>query len=312
MGVEKVEYGGWPNCYRLFNDQIELIATSDVGPRIIRLAFIGDENLFAEFEEQMGMTGGDEWRIYGGHRLWHAPESKPRTYYPDNSPVQVEAEGFKLKLTQPVEETTGIGKEIEIRLLPSSPVAEVIHRLRNENLWAVKLAPWALTAMAPGGYAIIPQPEYIPHEEKLLPARPMAIWHYTDMSDPRWRWGRRFILLKQSPSMSKPLKLGVGNEQGWAAYRKDDKLFLKRYTHFEGMEYPDFGCSTEVFTNDRMLELETLGPFVELQPGEVVEHVEIWGLFRVPDMGESEEEMDERLRAFVAMLDAAISEEREG
>ena len=30
--------------------------------------------LFKEYDEQMGKTGGDEWRIYGGHRLWIAPE----------------------------------------------------------------------------------------------------------------------------------------------------------------------------------------------------------------------------------------------
>ena len=31
---------------------------------------------------EKGKTGGSEWHIYGGHRLWHAPEVMPRTYYP--------------------------------------------------------------------------------------------------------------------------------------------------------------------------------------------------------------------------------------
>ena len=80
--VEKTEYRGWQNCYRLSNNLVDLIVTTDVGPRVIRFGFVGEENEFKEYEELMGRTGGAEWRIYGGHRLWHAPEARPRTYYP--------------------------------------------------------------------------------------------------------------------------------------------------------------------------------------------------------------------------------------
>ena len=38
--MERVEYGGWANCYRLHNDVVELIVTADVGPRIIRFGFV--------------------------------------------------------------------------------------------------------------------------------------------------------------------------------------------------------------------------------------------------------------------------------
>ncbi|HQE83180.1 MAG TPA: hypothetical protein PLM14_09285, partial [Candidatus Hydrogenedentes bacterium] len=76
--MEKIAYGGWPNCIRIAKGPIELIATTDVGPRIIRFGFSGGHNLFKEFEEHLGQTGGDEWRSYGGHRLWHAPEASPR------------------------------------------------------------------------------------------------------------------------------------------------------------------------------------------------------------------------------------------
>ena len=38
---ETMPYGGWPNCARVANDQIELIATTDVGPRVMRLGWVG-------------------------------------------------------------------------------------------------------------------------------------------------------------------------------------------------------------------------------------------------------------------------------
>ena len=64
--LEKVNYKGWPNCYQLSNGQIDLIVTTDVGPRIIRFGFVDTNNEFKEFEEMAGQTGGQTWHAYGG------------------------------------------------------------------------------------------------------------------------------------------------------------------------------------------------------------------------------------------------------
>jgi len=69
LDISKSNYKNWPNSYTMSNDKIELVALSDVGPRIIRYGFIGEPNQFVEFPEQSGLTGGNEWRIYGGHRI---------------------------------------------------------------------------------------------------------------------------------------------------------------------------------------------------------------------------------------------------
>jgi hypothetical protein len=63
---EAIAYGGWQRCVRLTDGEQELIATTQVGPRIIRLSFVGEPNLFWEHPLQLGKTGGEEWRIYGG------------------------------------------------------------------------------------------------------------------------------------------------------------------------------------------------------------------------------------------------------
>ncbi len=43
--VEKVEFKGWKNNLKLSNGTVELIATLDVGPRVIRYGFAGGENM---------------------------------------------------------------------------------------------------------------------------------------------------------------------------------------------------------------------------------------------------------------------------
>jgi hypothetical protein len=278
--MQKVSYGGWSNCYRLSNDKVEMIVTGDVGPRIIRFGFIGQDNEFQEFEALMGMTGGDEWRVYGGHRFWHAPEVQPRTYAPDNEPVAVTQHGEIVRVVQPIEATTGIQKEIDLYLAPDSPHAKLTHRLRNTNLWAVELAPWALSVMAQGGVAIIPLPPRGSHEGNLLPANTITLWAYTDMSDARWTWGHRYIMLRQDPSCERPQKAGVMVPDGWVAYAREGHLFLKTFPFVPGASYPDLGCSVETFTNHLFLEAETLAPLVRLEPGAEVEYVEDWYLFR--------------------------------
>ncbi|HUK81484.1 MAG TPA: hypothetical protein VLZ12_02520 [Verrucomicrobiae bacterium] len=294
--IERRKHKGWTKCYRLSNALVDLVLTADVGPRIIRFGFVGDNNEFCEFEEMLGKRGGNEWRIYGGHRLWHAPEAEPRTYAPDNSPVKVERHDRFLRCIQSTELTTGIQKEIDVRLSPNKAQVEVTHRLRNTNAWAVELAPWALSTMAPGGTAIIPLPPRGSHPENLPPVNTFTLWAYTDMTDPRWTWGFKNILLRQDSRAKLPQKIGVMVPDGWTAYTRNEHLFVKQFRFDATARYADFGSNVEVFTNNRMLELETLGPLVHLQPWMTVEYVERWSLFRGVPMPMNDADVDRHVR----------------
>ena len=288
--MEQIEFGGWPNCLRLANDQIELVATTDVGPRIIRLAFIGGRNLFKTFDATLGLSGGTEWRSYGGHRLWHAPETRPRTYAPDNGPVEHEWDGETLTL-RGLERENGLEKEMMVTLDRSAPRVMVRHRITNRGPWAVELAPWSISVMAPGGRAILPHAEYRPHPDSLNPAGPLVLWYYTDMSDSRWNWGRRYIQLRQDPAATSAQKVGFLNTKGWAAYVLEGDAFVTRFPYIPDARYPDYGCNIQTFTNSEMLEMETLGPLSRIEPGGFVDHDEIWELRRGV-VTDSEEDID--------------------
>ena len=299
MGVtKKYKFGGWENCVKLENDEIELVVTTDIGPRIIRFAFKDGQNLFKEFSDQIGKTGGDEWRLYGGHRLWHAPEEVPRTYFPDNDPVGFECSGNTVKLIQDTETTTGIQKEIEITLDQKENSVKVLHRLINKNLWELELTPWALSVMANGGRAIIPQEPYQAWEENKLPVRSMVMWSYNDMKDPRWIWGSKYIQLKQEPEARTRQKLGLINTPGWAGYYLNGELFVKRYGYDPDADYVDLGCNTEIYTDWDILEVETLGGKMPVAPGGSLEHLERWYLFKA-DLKEDEESLDNDLKPLI-------------
>lgn len=279
MQIETVPYAGWGNCYRLANSLVDLVVTGDVGPRIIRFGFLDDENEFKEFEDEVGLTDGDVWHSYGGHRLWHAPEAMPRSYIPDNSPVEVTERDGSLLVVQPVEAPTGIQKEMQISLDEGRAHVKVVHRLRNLGLWPVELAAWGLTVMDVGGTLILPLPPRGSHPKDLLPANALVLWAYTDLSDPRLVFGERFILLRQDQKTSKPMKIGASVPDGWMAYARGGHLFVKRSGYQPGAPYPDMGCSFETWTDHAMLEVESLSPLTTLQPEGTLEHIEDWYLF---------------------------------
>lgn len=278
--VKPISYQGWSHNLQLANGTVEVVVTLDVGPRIIRYGFAGGPNVFKEYAEQMGKVGESSWQIRGGHRLWHAPEDLTRTYALDNSPVKSERLGAgTVRVVQPAEAITGIQKELDVTLDPAGTGVTVVHRLRNMGLWEVELAPWALSVMAPGGAAIVPLPPKTPHPQGLLPNQAFILWPYTDLADARWRWGTKYVVLKQDNAKG-PTKIGMALKTGWVSYLREGLLFVKKIDYQEGQGYPDGGSNFETFTNQEMLEIESLGPLARLAPGRAAEHTERWWLFK--------------------------------
>ncbi len=277
--VEKIPYAGWPNCYRLSNGEVELIVTSDVGPRIIRYGFEGGQNFFVELEEDLGKTGGDNWRLYGGSRLWVGPEDPVYSYGADNDPVQVEISGNRLTAQAPVEHT-GVQKAIAVELSDEGSAVRVVYTLANRTIWPLRIATWVLTMMAPGGTGITTLPPRGTHPEVLAPTNPLVVFAFTNMADPRWTWLEKYIVLRQDPQNADPEKIGLFNPATRGAYLLNGELFVKKFAASPKEEYPDMGASYETFTNERFLEIETLGPLRTLQPGESLDHVEEWSLHR--------------------------------
>ena len=276
--ITKTSYAGWKDCLRISNQIIECIIPTQIGPRIIRFGYKDQENEFGILEDQKGMTGGSEWRLYGGHRLWYSPEHKYRTYLPDNDPIDYEEIKNGIKSVQSTQEESKIEKEITIEIKPDAPEVKVIHKIANRGLWEVELAPWAITVMKKGGKAIMPFPLGDP--DQLLPDRRIVFWPYSNINDPRLQLEEGYVFLHDKKEVSQRFKIGAPIRDGWIAYCNQNHLFVKKFDFKEEKTYPDDGCSAEIYVDKSILELETLGPLKKLGIGESVEHTEIWRLFK--------------------------------
>jgi hypothetical protein len=279
--IEKTNYKGWPNSYRITNGEVEVIVTSDIGPRLMRYGFVGGQNMFKEFAEGLGKSGEATWQPRGGHRIWMGPEDVVKTYAPDNEPVHVSIKGDVLEATQPVEKLTGLEKQITVKMSPSGSGVEVVHRMKNTNKSPLEIAAWALTMMAQGGVGIHGLPPRGTHPQVLAPTNPLVMWAFSDLSDKRWHFTKKYLTLRQDPkNHDQPQKLGTFNAHTWGAYLLGADLFIKHYEADPKRTYPDMGCSYETFSNPDFLELETLGPMTKLAPGAALEHVERWTLHK--------------------------------
>lgn len=264
----------------LENESIQLECLAEVGPRIVRLipAWIG-ENLFTEVPNDVTTTSFGAFHFWGGHRLWYAPEAMPRTYLPDDKGLAVKNILNGIQLTGEAEPETGIRKSVSIQISPSRPFVMVRHQLENQGPLAIRLAPWAITMMRTKGIAVLPQQFGSVDKFALLPNRRVALWSYSRWSDPRLRLDEEFVTVR-SDKTSQPFKLGYFNPHGWLGYAFEDAFFVKRFGVRRDEAYPDYGCNSEVYTNDKTIELESLGSLVNLQPHEKVTHTETWEIYR--------------------------------
>ncbi len=278
MAIEYVSFGGWKNNIRLANDYAELIITLDVGPRVISYRTANGTNVFKTFDAQLGGTGENKWLSRGGHRFWLAPEDEVLSYLPDNGPVQHRVlSDYEVEVANAPLDQLPIRKIMTVALDANSSRVTARHRAENHGDKLIEVATWGLSVMAAGGLEIIPLPPLGEHPRDLLPNRPMTLWPFTDMTDPRYRWGRKFITLQQDDAG--PTKIGLSHRERWLAYYNSGSLFVKTIEFREGGTYPDYGCNFETFTNEEMLEVEALGPLGRLAPGASTGHTERWDVF---------------------------------
>jgi len=282
--IEKVSLYGWENCYKLTNGSLEIVGTADIGPRIIYFGEQGGKNLLKIFEEQAGKTNDPTWQVYGGHRVWAAPEDPYFSYIPDNTKVEAALEHTEgsVRFTRAADES-GLERCLELR--PDGGNGFVIrNQITNRAAKPIRGASWGITAFIPGGIGILPLTGDISGQTRLQANRRLNLWEYTDLTDRAFAWRSDGLFIFQGRA-KKPQKVGTWLKEPVVAYLVEGKLITKRASLplTCGEEFPDQGSNVEVYFDPNLLELETLSAFRTLSPGESVWHEETLGLKKIDD-----------------------------
>ena len=298
-------YKDYGKVVSVSNGIIEAFVTVDLGPRIIRFGFIGGENIMCddranagsradkEYEEFFGK--GKIWENMGGHRIWTSPESYPYCYNPDDMEVAVRKTESGAIFTPPAEIGTNLQKELEIKMDDDDASMQVIMRVTNLDKNDKEFAIWGLSVCSTGGTLVLPTND---NDTGLLSNRKIIVWPYTDLTDDRIYFGKRYITLKQDKNAKEPIKLGLDLNKATAYYCKNGNIFCKRIESvLPAGNYPDGGCNFETYTNDVFIEVESLGELKTVKNGETSVHREMWSLYKTnTDINfKSEEDIDNLL-----------------
>lgn len=280
--VSSDNYKKFGKCINISNGEFELKVTTEIGPRIIFFGLSGGENIMFEDECDKINKGGEFfdtnlpnkgiWHIYGGHRLWKSPEDLA-TYYPDNEQVQVELLPNGGIFTSPIELTTGIQKTIKITMADDGSV-QLEHTFKNcGDTITPKISLWTLNVLDKGAVTTLPLST---QDTGLLPNRNLVFWSYSDINDSRLQLFQDKVVINWK-DIEQPFKIGATITQPIKVITKGLEFVVTAPYDVNG-EYPDYCCNTEIYTNNLMMEVETISDMQQLKVGETKTHIENWTL----------------------------------
>ena len=265
----------------LENDLLRLEVLRDAGPRIVRLVIKAlGVNILAESPNYQWQTRWGMYHLWGGHRLWLAPESSTEADVPDDAPVKVEIDGLHMRIAQEQADMVGMRKWMDIRLDGTAARVDILHGARNEGQKTAPRAPWAITQLVFGGRVALPYRFPVGGENR--PDRKVMFWPCNRVDDPRLVMGEEIIQIEGRVERDLIAKVGVYNPTGTLLYITPAWSFEKEYLVEEDGELADGGCNSEVYLNDQYVELESLGKLRLFKPGDAMEWRESWEI-RLPE-----------------------------
>lgn len=256
----------------LTSESTEVGIALDYGIRVVHLSCRGMENLFYEQPADLsdGLTTEQGWRIFGGHRLWSAPES-PLSYYPDQVPVCCELLSDGVVVTQDTDPWLHVQKQLKLTFCEDSSIL-VEQKITNLSEDMRAFASWGVNTLdrgeaevwfsgnAPGSYN---------------PGRCLSFWGSSSVCDPRVRFTQDRIYAQHMPADSS-FKMGAFSRDGKAQYKNKGQIFTLTFEADPSKEYPDGGCNFEIYMDKNVLELEALGDIKPLKKNESAAHWERW------------------------------------
>ena len=261
-----------PNLGRIYfmtDGKTDVGVALDFGIRIVHLSCAGMENLYYSQPADLsdGFTTPDGWRLYGGHRMWLAPEGD-HSYHPDNDPVNYKTLPDGVIVEQALDPRQNIVKSLKITFEADGTIC-LEHSFRNVGDAPITGASWGVNTLDGYGTATIG----FSGEGGFVPTRTVSLWGATNLHDSRIQFTADSITANHAPSPDY-FKIGVYSREGKAVFRNKGQQLTLTFEAPPMDRLPDGGCNFELYMGNVFMELEVLGTRKEIQPGESACHTE--------------------------------------
>ncbi|MBU6398768.1 MAG: DUF4380 domain-containing protein [Verrucomicrobia bacterium] len=268
--VTRAPYHGWPDAIVLRNAQAEVVIVPAIG-RVMQFRFLGQAGPLWENRDLDGRPPNPratEWGNFGGDKTWPAPQAEwprltGRAWPPppafDSMPVQATVKFGVVTLVSPVDPFYGIRTHRRIELHPKKPVLTITTTYEKVAGLASRVSIWTITQLKDpvGAYLPVPEPSRFRAGYDPQSAEP----------PPSLKVDNGLISLTRDPRRSHK----IGSDATTLLWVGDRSMLRIDTKRARGGEYPDRGCSAEIYTNGggaAYVELEMVGPLHTLRFGE--------------------------------------------
>lgn len=295
VSVDKIDYCGWKDSYKLSNGKTSVVVVPQAGGRIMEFSLDGDTPMWVNPEE-LGKTYPPvvgEWHNYGGYKTWPSPQSVwgwPPDPYLDQAPAVVEKTGpGSIRITGANSPNAGITFVKDLTLDSSSSRLIVSQKMINTSDKTVEWGIWDVTQVKPAGRVAFPVNPSSRFEDGVLQL-------YVDPNNTdkikHWRVRDGICILEPGKFIE---KIGADPSNGWMLWANEDLVYIKLFPVQKiNAVYQDGGCQIELFNAPgppAYIEMEASSPVIKLKPGEKTEFTEIWLLARTDKPVKTDEDL---------------------
>jgi hypothetical protein len=283
--VEKVEYKGWPDAWRIRNDSCELIIVPAVS-RVMHFSLAGGKNLLWENPALAGKTfPKDEgvWHNIGGEKLWPTQQkvyfkkftghdSWPPPWPWDGGPSEAQPIANGIRLTLPHDARFGAHAVREFTLDAKKPMVHVHQWIEKTEGEPAEMTIWTICQVNNPALSLLPSAD--------------GKFALLDKPSPRIQAKAGAVFLGREEKQSLKIGIPATDQNGWVAsvfaFKDADKSLMLIQSHKLTKEgtYPDQGLQAELYASPgnagHYTEMELLSPLVALKAGERLEDDAIW------------------------------------
>lgn len=271
---------GYDNCIELKNKNVRVVIEPNLGGRVLIYERSGKNVLYIDTTQNGKTLTKDKATQPSAGRFDVGPEATtpkhPLLWAGEWKPEIISK--TMAKITSQPDTATGFQIVREFTLSPNS--SQLICKQTVTNIAKTTRVGnhWSRTFAVGGGISLTPKNPFSRFPSGYCIYRQQGWIDFKPAPEPNVQVRDGIIEIIHTPSNP---KFVMDNSAGWLAYlAQNDLLFVKKYAVYANKPYAEVTAATASiwYFQDKMVEIEPIGPKEVLQPGESFTFTETWWL----------------------------------
>lgn len=266
-------YRGWSGCYKISNENCEVIIAASAGGRVVYYALDG-ENVIQENRDLDGVSGSElveKMIAPDGGRFDIGPEATE----PEQRQALFAGEwratiisDYSVEVCYDKKNAHGVSVTRRYTLAKGSSKLEIDQTMTNQTSEPITRHYWGRAFFKPGGIITLPL-DSNGNWGSMAPNGLLGDAHAV---------GKEIVCSVNSP---KVLKLGSDSQQGWLKYEVNGIRVVQNFKCDKKGDYSEtMGYTTVFYSDQKVCEMEPIGASIKMKPGESSTFSQTWTLSR--------------------------------